>query len=171
MPRNAPDVLEAVRLPALCRGVCLYAGLPLPPATAPGEWFVVRSGAVPPEFLAHLLAEAFGEDGVEVTVCPPAGSPDVPMAGLAKVAVRPGYPAPCPTADELRRAVAADDAAVLLFAVERRDRQGRLLGVTWAAVPEGEPPQQARFRAAVRSYEYDAPPGPGDPPAGHGTRP
>jgi hypothetical protein len=46
----------------------------------------------------------------------------------------------------------------LLFSVERRDETGRLLGVTWAAVPEEEPPPQGRYRAAVRSFESDATP-------------
>jgi hypothetical protein len=38
---------------------------------------------------------------------------------------------------------------VLAFAVERRDARGRLLGVTWVAVPEEEPPPTGEFRAEV----------------------
>jgi hypothetical protein len=156
----APDVLEAPRLPALCRGVCLYAGLPLPPAAAPGERFVVRSGPEPPDLLARLLEEAFIEDGVAVEI-EGGGAPRLPdpAGGAPKVAVRPGYGAACPAAEELRRAVAAEGAPVLIFAVERHDDAGRLLGVTWAAVPEEEPPPQGRFRAAVTSYECDPPGG------------
>jgi hypothetical protein len=152
-----PDLLEAQRLPALCRGVCLYAGLPLPPATAGREWFVVRTGAEPPELLARLLAEGLVDDGFEVlaeqTADEPAAQPPIP--GL--VVVRPGHAAACPDGEELRRAVAPGGGPVLVFAVERRDLAGRLLGVTWAAVPEEEPPPQAYFRAAIRSYECDLP--------------
>ena len=37
----------------------------------------------------------------------------------------------------------------LLIAFERRDAAGRLLGVTWAAMPEGEPAPEGMLRAAV----------------------
>jgi hypothetical protein len=148
MADSAPDVLEASRLPALCRGVCLYAGLPLPPATAPGERFVVRTGSTTPGLLTALLAEAFVEDGIEVEDWSGPG----PCA-TAKVAVRPGYGAPCPAPEELLAAVTPDGGSALLFAVERCDEAGRVLGVTWAAVSEEEPPPQGRFRAAVRSHD------------------
>ena len=36
--------------------------------------------------------------------------------------------------------------------VERRDADGELLGVTWAAVPEEEPPAKDGFRAAVMRF-------------------
>ena len=60
---------------------------------------------------------------------------------------------------------------MFLFAVERRDRAGRLLGVTWAALPEEEPPPWAPFRAAA--LRHDFPPasesiGPGGGAAGPG---
>lgn len=157
MTRIAPDLLEAQRLPALWRGVCLYAGLPLPPATAWRERFIIRCGDESPELLAHLLAEGLVEDGVEVHTGQQTEEPATPSGCFARVVVCSGYPAPCPDADELGRAVAADGAPVLLFAVERRDTAGRLLGVTWAAVPEEEPPSRESLRAAVRSYEYDPP--------------
>lgn len=153
MMSRAPDILEAARLPALCRGVCLYAGLPIPPATAP-EWFVARSGAEPPGLLARLLAEGLAEDGVEIHA-PSEEEPGADMPEQPRVAVWPGFATPCPDAEGLRRAVAPGGGAALLFAVERHDELGRLLGVTWAAVPEEEPPPQGRFRAAVRSWECD----------------
>lgn len=155
MSPPGPDILEAARLSTLCRGVCLYAGLPLPPATAPGQRFVVRSGAEPPELLAKLMEEGFVDDGVDVcngdpqTQCDPADS-------TAQVFVIPGFGPPCPNVEALLGAVDSAGRA-LLFCVERRDDAGRLLGVTWAAVPEEEPSPQGRFRAAVRSFEADAP--------------
>jgi hypothetical protein len=142
-----PDILSAARLPALCRGVCLYAGLPLPPATS-AERFVVRSGTEPPELLVRLLEEGFVEDEVEVRT----SIPGTDIVGEARVTVEPGYTSPCPDVEGLRQAL-AEGGPVLLFAVERRDTEGRLLGVTWAAVPEEEPPPKGCFRAAVRSYE------------------
>jgi hypothetical protein len=159
MTQRTPDLLEAARLPALCRGVCLYAGLPLPPVTPSEERFVVRSGTEPPELLARLLEEGFVEDDIEVSPAPADNSPTATGTGPARVAVRPGFPMSCPDADELREAVAPAGESVLLFAVERLGAAGQLLGVTWAAVPEEEPPPQGRFRAAVRSREYDSPPG------------
>ena len=157
MPSAPPDLLEAPRLPALCRGVCLYAGLPLPPAKPSPKRFVVRSGNEPPELLALLLEEGFWEDEIEVCTDSSAPAGDSAAVGPARVIVRPGHTAPCPDLEELRRAVAGD-GPVIVFAVEHHDERGRLLGVTWAAVPEEEPPPQACFRAAVRSYEYDPPP-------------
>src|SRR5262245_15786557 len=152
MTRGTCDVLEAARLQALCRGVCLYAGLPLPPATAPGERFIVRSGQERPDFLARLLTEAFIEDGIEVQASSAEDLVDLLAPGQAKVIVRPGFAAPCPVADELGQAIGAS-GPVVLFAVERVDQAGKLLGVTWAAVPEEEPAPQGRFRAAVWSCE------------------
>ena len=159
MTHATPDILEAARLPALCRGVCLYAGLPLPPGTAPGQRFVVRSGSTPPEMLAKLLEEGFLEDGVEVRVDAEPSPLDLPVpASTAKVIVQPGHAADAPTDSDLCRAVDPQGGPVLLFSVERYDERGRLLGVTWAAVPEEEPPPEARLRAAVRSHECDLPP-------------
>lgn len=149
---SSPDILEATRLPALCRGVCLYAGLPLPPATAPGQRFVVRSGNAPPELLVSLLQEGFVEDGIDVGLG--ADALDAELAGPAKVTVQTNGDA-CPDADQLCRAVADVGSPVLVFCVERLNEDGRVLGVTWAAVPEEEPPPHERFRAAVRSYEFD----------------
>ena len=158
MIHHPPDLLEAPRLPALCRGVCLYAGLPLPPATSSSKRFVVRSGTEPPELLVRLLEEGLCEDEIEVCADLTAETSDIPATGLARVVVRPGHAAPCPDLEELRQAVAAGDGPVLVFAVEHHDETGRLLGVTWAAVPEEEPPPQGCFRAAVQSYDYDPPP-------------
>src|SRR5262245_26008244 len=102
MTKGTWDVLEATRLQELCRGVCLYAGLPLPPATAPGEHFIVRSGQEPPDFLVRLLTEAFLEDDIDVQ--PSSSGDDIePIAGQAKVIVRPGFDTPCPVADEVYR--------------------------------------------------------------------
>jgi hypothetical protein len=150
-------LLEAPRLPALCRGVCLYAGLPLPPATTSPNRFVVRSGNEPPELLVRLLEEGFWEEEIDVYTDASAPTGDSAV-GPARVIVRPGHTAPCPDLDGLRRAVATENGPVLVFAVEHHDEAGRLLGVTWAAVPEEEPPPQGCFRAAVRSYNYDPPP-------------
>jgi len=155
MTKGTWDVLEAPRLQTLCRGVCLYAGLPLPPATAPGERFIVRSGQEPPDFLVRLLTEAFIEDGVDVQAGSSGDDADLATAAPAKVIVRPGFDRPCPIDDELRRAVGSG-GPVLFFAVERVDTSGRLLGVTWAAVPEEEPSPQDRYRAAVWSSEPDS---------------
>src|SRR5438105_3170782 len=105
MPKQVPDVLESPRLPALCRGVCLYAGLPLPPAPVSGERFVVRSGGEPAEFFVRLLGEGFAGDEIEVHAAPLGDEPDSAMAGTAKVLVRPGFDSPCPDAEELSRAV------------------------------------------------------------------
>jgi hypothetical protein len=157
MTRETPEVLEALRLPELCRQVCAYAGLPPPPAAAAGH-FVVRSGPEPPGLLAELLEEAFVEDEAEVLVWP-ADEPLGPAAlGPGQVAVRPGFDAPCPAAEALRRSAQPGGGPALLFAVERRDAAGRLLGVTWAAVPEEEPPPRANFQAAVLRLDYPAGP-------------
>jgi hypothetical protein len=141
--------MEALRLPRLCRQVCARAGLPLPPAPAAGERFVLRCGAEPPGLFAELLEEAFVEDEAEVVLWPEHGAPDYRSLPPGHVAVRAGFDSPCPAAGELRRAASPGGGRVLLFAVERRDAAGRLLGVTWAGVPEEEPPPQAPFRAAV----------------------
>jgi len=156
MTKGTWDVLEATRLETLCRGVCLYAGLPLPPATAPGQRFIVRSGQEPPDFMVRLLTEAFVEDGIEVQDWSSTNDVDLASPLPAKVIVRAGFDQACPVGDELCRAVGAI-GHVLLFAVERVDESGRMLGVTWAAVPEEEPSPQGRFRSAVWSYEPDVP--------------
>lgn len=160
MTHTAPDILEVSRLPALCRGVCLYAGLPLPSATSSSERFVVRSGTEPPGLLARLLREGLADDGIDVHDDTADGESDPEVTGRARVLIRPGFAAPCPEAAILRKALAVGDGAVLLFAVERRNPAGRLLGVTWAAVPEEEPLPRERFRAAVRSCECDPSPRP-----------
>ena len=146
---GTPDLLEAARLPELIRAVCLCAGLPAVPATDPDECFVVRCGAEPPEFMAALLGEALAEDGAEVTAWPPGAAPDCPSLPPGGVAVLPGFGSPCPAPEALTMSVRPDGGRALLFAVERRDAAGGLLGVTWAALPEGEPAPKAIFRAAV----------------------
>ena len=78
-----------------------------------------------------------------------ADPPDFHHLPAGQVIVRPGFDAPCPVAGELTRAACPGGGPVLLFAVERRDAGGRLLEVTWAAVPEEEPGPQAPFKAAV----------------------
>jgi hypothetical protein len=138
--------------------VCLYAGLPLPPAKPSSTRFVVRSGAEPPELLVRLLEEGFYEDEIEVCADFSETASHNPVLGSSRVVVRPGHAAPCPDLEELRRAVVPGDGEVLVFAVEHHDAAGRLLSVTWAAVPEEEPAPQGCFRAAVRSYHNDPPP-------------
>src|SRR5689334_17352765 len=114
MNRPAPDVLEAARLPALCRGVCLYAGLSLPPATSWNR-FVVRSGAEPPELLARLMAEGLSADGIEVQVGTVGDPADRLTASLGRVVVCPGQAQHPPDVAELRSAAAVAGGPVLLF--------------------------------------------------------
>ena len=140
------DALEAPRLPELYRLICRYAGLPLPPAVTEDR-FVVRSGDTPSELLAMVLEEAFVEDGAEVLIWPAGAAVDVAHLPPGQLVVRPGFESPCPDVDALRGVVGG--GPVMLFAVERRDAEGRLRGVTWAAVPEEEPPATVPFRAAV----------------------
>ena len=140
------DVLEAPRLPELYRLICRYTGLPLPPAVAEDR-FVVRSGDTPPELLAMVLEEAFVEDEAEVLICPSGEVLDVAHLPPGQLVVRPGFESPCPDGAALCGSVGG--GPVMLFAVERRDAEGRLRGVTWAAVPEEEPPPTVPFRAAV----------------------
>ena len=148
-----PHVLQAPRLPALYRDIFRYAGLPLPP----GEEFVLRCGEQPPGLFAALLEEAFLEDESEAVVWQGDAPPDYRHAGPASVVIRAGFEAPCPLARELGEAVLPEGGPVLLFAVERRDAGGRLLGLTWAAVPEEEPGPREVFRAAVA--RVTSPPG------------
>jgi hypothetical protein len=145
--------LEASRLPELYRKVCLHAGIPLPPMPASTERFVFRSGTEPPELFPELLEEAFAEDAGEVPVC--LGVCSTPHTGTtAPLAIRPGFPSACPNAEELRAAV-VPVGPVLLFAIERRDAEDRLLSVTWVATPEEEPAPECPFRAAVLRQDLD----------------
>jgi hypothetical protein len=149
MSHPEPEILEELRLPTLLRAVCLRAGVPLPP-DAGGERYVVRCGGEPPGFIRDLLEEALVEDGAEVSVWPDGGAPG-PAAGAlpaGHVAVRPGFSGRCPEA-ALRTGLGAPTGKVLLLAVERFGDGGRPLGVTWAALPEGEPAPLCGFRAAV----------------------
>src|SRR5262245_853924 len=143
-------VLEARQLPELYRSVCLYAGVAPPSAPSPQERFVFRSGAEPPELLSRLLEEALASDRAEI---PPCGPADEHHPGPHRVEVRPGFGGPCPAEAELRRAARPGGGGVLVFAVERHDTSGRLLGVTWGAIAEEEPPPQSPFRAAVVRYD------------------
>jgi len=147
-----PHVLEALRLPDLYRQVCRYAGVPLPPAPAAEDRFILRTGAEPPGLFARLLEEAFAEGGTEFLVRmgddPSDGCP--PAAG--QILVCPGFASACP-AEELKQAARQGGEPLLLFAVERRNAECRLLDVTWAAVPEEEPPPEVGFRAAVLRCE------------------
>lgn len=150
MTSTGPEILHARRLPGLCRAICRHAGVPLPPAAPPdGERFVFRSGREPPELLATLLEEALLEDGAEALAAPPADLPVTRGAGPGPVEVQTGFDSPCPVAGELLAAACPDGGTAMLIAVERRDADGRLLELTWAAVPEAEPPPEASFRAAV----------------------
>lgn len=140
-------VLTDLRLPGLYRQITRYAGLPVPPEPARGERFVVRSGTTPPTVLALLLEEVLVDDEAEVVVWQPADPPDYAGLGDGGVAVRPGFDAACPDPEGLR--AAAGPGPALVFAIERRAAEGWLLGVTWVALPEGEPPPEEGFRAAV----------------------
>jgi hypothetical protein len=146
--RVALHVLEAVRLPELYREVCLHAGIPLPPAPPSADRFALRAGAEPTGLFAGLLEEALAEDGAEV-VLGRDEAPDFAALGPGGVVVLPGTGPACPDPEALRQAACPGGGAALVFAIERRDAAGRLLGVTWAAVPEDEPPPETPFRAAV----------------------
>ena len=148
----SPDLLEATRLPALCRGVCLYAGLPLPPAHPSAKRFIVRTGKEPPKLLARLLEEGLLDDGIEIRTFPNADEVDTSIGEQGQIIIRPGYSAPCPDPEAFRRLVAAKDESMLLFCVEEHDETGRPLSLTWAAIPEEEPEGQGSLRAAVKSY-------------------
>jgi hypothetical protein len=104
---------------------------------------VLRSGSEPPNLFAKLLEEAFVEDEAEVPLYGPEGRPSEP----GRVVVQAGFNSPYPDVESLRQAVRPGGGPVQLFAVERRDAGGRLLGVTWAAVPEEEPPPQKPYSA------------------------
>ncbi len=147
--RATPTALEALRLPELYREICRFAGVPLPSPQVPPDRFVLRTGAEPPELFAKLLEDAFAEDEAEIAVDSAEGPIDLERLGPGAVVIRPGFDQPCPYTEALRQTVRPQGGPALLFAVERRDGQGRLLGLTWAVVPEEEPPPQAPFRAAV----------------------
>jgi hypothetical protein len=140
-------VLTDPRIPGLYRKVWAFAGIPAPPSPATAERFVVRAGAERPELFAELLEEALVEDAAEVTVWQDGAVADYAALGDGGLAVQAGAGMSCPFEPELRAAVSPGRA--LLFAVEQRDATGRLLGVTWAAVPEREPPPTAALKAAV----------------------
>jgi hypothetical protein len=147
MPHSI-DVLTAPRLPELWRRVCSYAGLPTRSTDHPDASFVVRCGENPPELVVHLLEEAVEPDGLEITTCV-AGEPDYPSLPRGQVVVRPGFEMPCPL--EVQRAM-TDAAAlgdVLLFAVERRGRTGKLNELTWVAMPDELPVPEVQLSAAV----------------------
>jgi hypothetical protein len=148
MLSTAPQTLDAVRLPELYRAVCRAAGIPLPSSSVPPERFVVRSGPEQPELYAKLLEEAFAEDEAEIAIEQPDSPVDLERLGPGAVMIRPGFDFPCPDAEALRQAVRPNGGDTLLFAVERRDAHGLLLGVTWAATPEDEPDAQSPYRAA-----------------------
>ncbi len=153
---SSPDVLSAPRLPELFRAICRYAGVTLPPVGGGDEALVVRTGAEPPGLLALLLEEVVVEDGAEALPSPVPPEPADFSRPAGRVAVRPGFDAPCPAEAELRRAASPGGGPVLLFVVERRGPSGVLRGGTWAAVAEEEPPPAAGFRAAVVRQEMAA---------------
>jgi hypothetical protein len=120
----------------------------MPSPCVPPERFVLRSGPEQPELYAKLLEEAFAEDEAEIAVEEPNNPVDLARLCAGAVMIRPGFDCPCPDAEALRQAVRPKGGEALLFAVERRDAHGRLLGLTWAAMPEEEPDPQAPYRAA-----------------------
>jgi hypothetical protein len=144
-----PQVLQALRLPELYRLICRQAGLPLAgDASRSSDRFILRCGQERPDLFAKLLEEAFLEDEAEVPIWPTDAAPDYRGLPPGSIAVRPGFDAPCPDTAALLQA-ASEGGPALVFAIERRDEAGRLLAVTWAAIPEEEPPPEADFRAAV----------------------
>ena len=153
MPATVPQTLEALRLPELYRAVCGAAGIPLPSPRLPVERFIVRSGPEQPQLYAELLEEAFAEDEAEIAVEQPDNPVDLERLGPGAVVIRPGFDFPCPDAEALRQAVRPGGGQTLLFAVERRDAHGRLLGLTWAATPGDEPDPKSPYRAAVLRQE------------------
>jgi hypothetical protein len=155
MAADPPQIIEAPRLPELYRAVCRYAGVPQPPAAAGEERFVFRSGSEPPGLLAGLLEEGLVDDQAEALPGGPAETVATDRLAAGQVVVGEGFDIPCPAAEELGWAASPAGGRVLLFAVERLDAAGALLGVTWAAVPYEEPPAGAPFRAAVLRQECD----------------
>jgi hypothetical protein len=160
----ASRIFEALTLPALYRQVCEAAGLPVRSSPGTDERFVVRSGAEGPDLFAKLLEEAFIEDEAEVRVWRQGDLPDYPGLGAGGLAVCTGFPGPWPTDTDFPP---AGTGGLLVFAIERRDGGGRLLGVTWAAVPENEPSPTEGFRATVL---VQSPPGDNAEAAGHPAR-
>ena len=73
--------------------------------------------------------------------------PDYRQMRPGGLAVRSGFKGSCP--DDLRLHADPSGGRTFSFAVERRGPDGRLLGMTWVAVSEDEPPPTASFRAAV----------------------
>ena len=127
-------------------------GLPVrgrlgPARATPDERFVLRSGAEPPDLLAKLLEEAFVDDEAEVPVWREGDAPDYRGLGPGGLAVRAGFESPCPDGLGGTRTRAVAGRWRSRSSGGRPD--GRLLGVTWVAVPEDEPPPTGEFRAAV----------------------
>lgn len=152
MPDTAIRAVEALRLPGLLRAICGLAGVPvLPGQRGAGDAFVLRTGPEPPGLFADLLEEALLDDAAEAEAPPDGGGRGHHTPAAGHIAVEAGYGGPCPDAEGLARAAAPDGGRVLLFAVERREAgaEGHLLGVTWAALPDGEPAPTAPLRAAV----------------------
>src|SRR5262245_28294724 len=100
-----PSVLQALRLPELYRAVCRFAGLApnLPPGS--GQRFTFRCGAESPQLYCKLLEEAFVEDGAEIVIFQPTDGRDCLKLPPGQVIVQPGFDAPCPDAETLRRVV------------------------------------------------------------------
>ncbi len=149
--RRPDEVLMAPRLSDLCRQVWTYAGLPVRGATPGGDRFVIRSGPEPAEWLAKLLQEAFAEDVPDIVPHDEAQDHEVPAG---RVVVREGFDAPCPIGQELEEMVSP--GRPLSFAVERRDRDGRLRSVTWVVLSEELPLQEVPLTAAVARDTFDA---------------
>jgi hypothetical protein len=149
--RSPDEVLMAPRIPDLCRQVWAYAGLPVGGASPTGDRFVIRSGPEPEEWLAKVLQEAFAEDVPDIVpfeegLDPEALPPD-------RVVVREGFDAPCPIGQELEEV--ASPGRPLTFAVERRDRLGRMRSVTWVVLSEELLLQEVPLTAAVARDTFD----------------
>jgi hypothetical protein len=152
MTQGAIDIVEALRVPDLCRKVCAYAGLPAPAGPAGTERFIFRSGYEAPELLQKLLEEGFAGDEVEVAVYPEAGHLDYSNLPAGKVIVQQGFPASCLIVKDLQLAAGGRG---LFFAVERRNDRGELLGAAWVALSEEPESQDALLKAAVSRQEFD----------------
>jgi hypothetical protein len=150
--RSPDEVLTAARLSDLCRQVWAYADLPVRGGNPTGDRFVIRSGPEPAEWLAKLLHEAFTEDVPDVV--PFEDGTDLEALPPERVVVREGFDVPCPIGREL--AEIANPGRPVTFAVERRARDGRLLGRTWVVLSEELPLQEVPLTAAVARDDFQS---------------
>jgi hypothetical protein len=150
--RHPDEVLRAARIADLCRQVWDYAGLPAAGGPPTADRFVLRSGQEPAEWLVKLFQEAFAEDVPDV-IAHEEGS-EFPAQPAGRVLVREGFDTPCPIAHELDEVVGPGQPVT--FAIERHDRDGRLLARTWVVFSEELPLQEVPLTAAVARDTFPA---------------